>query len=65
MEHPIYHILGFEITAPYTLRIRFDDNTEQLINFEAILRGARPAHIVNPEVLGKTPDTRHQTTDRS
>ena len=39
MEHPIYHISGFEIAAPYTLRIDFDDNTEQTINFEPILRG--------------------------
>ena len=39
MEHPIYHITEFEITAPYTLRINFNDNTEQTINFEPILRG--------------------------
>ncbi|MGC1375333.1 MAG: DUF2442 domain-containing protein [Anaerolineales bacterium] len=39
MEHPIYHISGFEIIAPYTLRIHFNDNSEQTINFEAVLRG--------------------------
>ena len=39
MEHPIYHITNFEIVAPYTLRIRFDDDTEQTINFEPILHG--------------------------
>lgn len=39
MEHPIYHIMEFEITAPYTLRIKFDDNTEQTINFEPVLHG--------------------------
>lgn len=39
MEHPIYHITGFEIVASYTLRIYFDDNTEQVINFEPVLRG--------------------------
>ena len=39
MEHPIYHITSFEITAPYTLKICFNDNTEQTIHFEAILRG--------------------------
>jgi hypothetical protein len=39
MEHPIYHITGFEVVAPYTLRIRFDDNTEQTINFEPVLHG--------------------------
>jgi hypothetical protein len=39
MEHPIYHITEFEIVGPYTLRIRFDDNTEQTINFEPVLNG--------------------------
>lgn len=39
MEHPIYHITEFEITAPYTLRINFNDNTEQTINFEPVLHG--------------------------
>ena len=39
MEHPIYQITGFEITAPYTLRIKFDDDTEQTINFEPVLHG--------------------------
>lgn len=29
----------FEIIAPYTLHVGFDDDTEQVINFEPILRG--------------------------
>lgn len=39
MLHPIYRIQSFEITGPYTLRVRFDDNTEQAINFQPILTG--------------------------
>ena len=39
MEHPIYHISEFEIIAPYTLRVRFDDNTEQTINFQPVFYG--------------------------
>ena len=39
MEHPIYHVTEFEIIAPYTLRIKFNDNTEQIINFEPVLYG--------------------------
>ncbi len=39
MEHPIYRITDFEIIAPYTLRIKFNDATEQVINFEPILHG--------------------------
>ena len=49
MEHPIYHITSFDIVAPYTLRIRFDDDTEQTINFEPILQGEiyGPLHDVS------------------
>ncbi len=40
MGHPIYRIHSFEIVAPYTLRIRFNDQTEQAINFQPITAGA-------------------------
>ena len=39
MFHPIYRVTNFQITAPYTLRVAFDDNTEQNINFEPVLAG--------------------------
>lgn len=39
MTHPIRHVRSFEIVAPYTLRVRFEDQTEQLINFQPILAG--------------------------
>jgi hypothetical protein len=39
MTHPIYRVTSFQIVAPYTLRVRFDDNTEQLICFEPVLAG--------------------------
>jgi len=39
MDHPIYRVLNFEIVAPYTLRLHFDDATEQTINFQAVLAG--------------------------
>lgn len=37
--HPIYRVLGFEIVAPFTLRIEFDDSTWQRINFQPVLTG--------------------------
>jgi Protein of unknown function (DUF2442) len=37
--HPIYRLLGFEIVAPFTLRIEFDDSTWQTINFQPVLTG--------------------------
>lgn len=39
MTHPIYRVRSFKIEAPYILRIEFDDNSEQLINFQSILVG--------------------------
>lgn len=58
--HGIYRVESFEIVSAYTLRIRFDDDTEQVINFEPVLAGElfgplrdlRPFHQVriDPEV---------------
>lgn len=39
MSHPIYRVVGFEIVAPYTLRVRFDDSTVQTIDFAPVLAG--------------------------
>ena len=39
MSHPIYRVVFFEIRAPYTLRVCFDDNTEQIIDFRPTLEG--------------------------
>ena|SRR5271167_4496274 len=39
MNHAIYRVQSFEVVGPYTLRVCFDDHTEQIINFEPILAG--------------------------
>src|SRR5439155_9812951 len=39
MIHPIHRVKSFQIVAPYTLRVQFDDNTEQTIDFQPILAG--------------------------
>ena len=39
MSHPIYRVESFEVVAPYTLRITFDDGAEQVIDFRPILAG--------------------------
>lgn len=39
MNHPIYRVTGFEVLAPYTLRVQFDDATAQLIDFHPVLLG--------------------------
>jgi hypothetical protein len=60
MIHPLYDVTEFEIVGPYTLRVRFDDGTEQVINFEPVLYGElfgplREVHVfqqvrVDPDV---------------
>jgi hypothetical protein len=39
MTHLICRIRSFEIVAPYTLRIGFDDGTQQVVDFLPVLRG--------------------------
>jgi hypothetical protein len=39
MIHRIYRVVDFEIVAPYTLRLHFDDGTEQTIDFKPVLAG--------------------------
>lgn len=39
MAHPIHRVRAFEIVSPYTLRVAFDDGTEQVIDFKPVLRG--------------------------
>lgn len=39
MWHDIYTVTGFEIVAPYTLRVTFDDGSASVINFLPVLRG--------------------------
>jgi len=39
MEHAIHRVRSFEIESPYTLCVRFEDRTEQTINFEPVLAG--------------------------
>ena len=39
--HPIYRVRSFDIVGPHTLRVTFDDQSEQVINFEPVLRGER------------------------
>jgi len=47
MNHPIFRVASFEIVGSYTLRVHFDDNTAQTINFRAMLRGEMYAPLVD------------------
>lgn len=39
MSHAVYRVESFRIVGPYTLRVRFDDGTEQTIDFRPVLEG--------------------------
>jgi hypothetical protein len=39
LSHTIYRVESFRIVEPYTLRVRFDDETEQTIDFRPVLEG--------------------------
>ena len=53
MSHPIYRVRSFEIVAPYTLRVRFDDNTEQTIDFRPVLAGELYRPLRNLELFNQ------------
>jgi hypothetical protein len=39
MKHGIYRVTSFDIMEPFTLRVTFDDGTNQVIDFSPILEG--------------------------
>ena len=39
MSHPIYRVTSFELVTTYTLRVDFNDGTQQTIDFRPILAG--------------------------
>src|SRR5579864_8608381 len=53
MSHPIYRVVHFEIVAPCTLRVRFDDETVQTINFEPTLAGELYAPLRDLKVFNQ------------
>lgn len=53
MKHPMYSIKGFEIVAPWTLRVEFNDATQQVIDFEAVLRGELYGPLRDPALFNR------------
>lgn len=49
MAHTIHSVTGFEKVAPFSLRVRFEDGTSQVIDFRPVLVG---------EVFGPLADAR-------
>lgn len=53
MVHAIHKIDSFSIIADYTLRINFDDGTQQVINFEPMLSGVLFGPLQNLELFNQ------------
>src|SRR5712672_1006704 len=51
MNHPIYRVVSFEIVAPYTLQVRFDDASVQTIDFRSVLAGELYAPLNDVKVF--------------
>lgn len=39
MTHEIHRVTAFESVAPFTLRVKFEDGTSQVIDFRPVLHG--------------------------
>ena len=50
-RHPIYRVCSFDIVSAYTLRVRFEDGLEQVIDFRPVLAGKLYGPLRDPEVF--------------
>src|ERR1043165_2431218 len=53
MCHQIYRVESFEVVAPYTLRVGFDDGTEQVIDFRPVLAGELYGPLREPSLFSQ------------
>lgn len=47
--HAIHRVTGFAIVGRFSLRVRFEDGTEQVIDFEPVLAGELFEPLRDPE----------------
>jgi hypothetical protein len=52
-DYELHEVTDFEIVGDYTIRVMFEDNTEQTINFEPILIGPLFAPLRNLTVFSQ------------
>ena len=53
MKHPICSVNRFEIVAPCTIRVGFDDDTVQTIDFRPILAGEMYGPLRDPVLFAQ------------
>lgn len=53
MNHPIYQVRAVEVVEPYTLRVRFSDDTEQVIALKPVLADELYGLLLNVELFNR------------
>ena len=53
MIHHIYRVTQFSVVGPYTVRVRFDDESEQTIDFRPVLAGELYRPLIDLEVFNQ------------
>ena len=53
MTHPIYRVESVAVVASHTLRVRFNDRSEQIINFKPVLSGEMYGPLVDLELFNQ------------
>ncbi len=53
MQHAIHRVNAFELVAPFTLRVRFADGLERVINFAPVLAGELFGPLSDPVVFAQ------------
>jgi len=51
MAHEVHRVTGFQKVGPFTLRVEFEDRTDQVIDFRPVLAGELFGPLANPEVF--------------
>jgi len=51
MMHPMHKVISFEHVAPFTLRIIFEDDSEQVIDFKPVLGGEVFGQLLDPALF--------------
>jgi hypothetical protein len=51
MAHEICRVSSFQKVAPFTLRVQFDDDTSQTIDFRPVLKGELYGPLQEPTVF--------------
>jgi hypothetical protein len=53
MIHPIYRVTQFAVVGPHTLRLSFDYESEQTIDFRPVLAGELYRPLIDLEVFNQ------------